>query len=548
MQTTHTRTSWKIWLICAVWLVGAGLLSLPSPVQAQCGAMDVAFVIDDTSSLQGSLNNIKSELNAILDDIQKASGNDYRLSLVTFKDDVTVLVNFSSQNRAEITTKILALNASGGERIPEASDEALNTVINSLSATGRPQTGNFSIPFRTSAFKVIILLTDAVPGGFDDTYVQGVDDVNAHNFAVQAKNKNIKISAIYVPTYADDTPFVKPIMQDYASTTAGFYLETNRDGTGTANAIKTIIAGCGSTSTTPTLGQGIPSETKAGSVLFYNLYASDAVRPNLENTMINLTNTDEEKAVLVHLFFVDSATCNVADMFVCIPPTHHRNILASDYDPGNTGYVVAVAVGYNGCPLKFNGLIGSANIKLKTGHKAHLNAVAFEAIVDSPAICDFTEETATLRFDGEKYDFSPRILAVQNFASPIDASTLLVVNRFGGNLTKQDTVGMFGNLAAVFYNDAEKGASVTLNGNACQTRNELKDGYPRVIPRFSLQIPTGRTGWMRFSAGDNAGIMGATLSYSPNSLRIGGTNLPAVALMSSEKYVIPITVPDFTCP
>lgn len=547
MQTTHTRTPWTLCLFFTLLIFGSGLMALSSPAQAQCGAMDVAFVIDDTSSLQGSLDNIKAELNAILNDIQKASNNDYRLSLVTFKDDVTVRVNFADQNRDAITAQILALTASGGSRIPEASDEAMNTVINTLAASGRPQNGDFTTAFRDKAFKVIILLTDAPPAGFDDVYTPGVDDKNAHAFAEQAKNKNIKISAIYLPTFPEDTAVIKPIMQDYATTTAGFYLETNQNGTGTAAAIKTIIAGCGSTTTVPTVGQGIPNDAKAGSVLFYNLYASDISRPNLENSLINITNTSADKSVIVRVFFVDSISCRPMDIFVCIPAGHHRNLLASEYDPGNKGFVVAIAVGADGHPIKFNSLIGSTNVKMKTGHQAHLSAIAYSALVDVPGEYDEFEETSTLNFNGLKYDFSPRVLSIQNFASPVDANTLLVVNRFGGNLTNRQAVGVFGGLAAVFYNDVERAFNVGLNGSVCQSRNELKDGYPRVQPLFSRILTTGRTGWMRFSASDGAGIAGATLTYSPNTLRNGGTNLHQVAMMDRESYVIEVKAPPVTC-
>jgi uncharacterized protein YegL len=549
MPTTHNRTGWILWVLLTILGVGSGLLATSAAAQAQCGPMDVVFVIDDTSSLQRSIDNIKAELNTILNDIQKASNNDYRLALVTFKDDVTVRVQFTTQNRDVIAAQILALTAEGGGRLPEASDEALNTVINALSASGRPQTGDFSPTFRDRAFKLIILLTDAVPGGFDDTYTPGVDDKNAHAFALQAGAKGIKISAIYVPTYPEDTAQIKPIMQDYATATAGFYLETASDGAGTATAIKTIIAGCGSTTTTPTLIPGLPSDSKAGSVLFYNFYTSDIARPNLENTQINITNVDENKSVLVHLFFVDSASCQVADLFLCIPPTRHFSLLASEYDPGVKGYVVAVAVNAAGVPIKFNALIGGEYVKLKTGHQAQLNAVSFAAIADDPAQLDEIEETATLLFDGVKYDFSPRVLALNNFASPVDGnSTLLIVNKFGGNLTKLAPVGTFANLPMVFYNDKEVAYTATLAGNACQTRNELRDGYPRVIPRFSLLITSGHTGWMRFNDAEGNSIIGAALTYNPTKPRNGGTNLHQVAVTDRASYVLPLTAPPFTCP
>ncbi len=543
MQTTHTRPKRVLCLFFIILALFSGLIAGQTPAQAQCGPMDVAFVLDDTSSMQGSLDNIKAELNAILNDIQRASGNDYRLALVTFKDDVTVRVNFADQNREALTAQLAALVAEGGTRIPEASDEALNTVINALSASGRPQNGNFSPAFRDRAFKVIILLTDAPPGGFDDRYTVGEDDKNAHAFAEQAKSKNIKISAIYVPTFADDTAVIKPIMQDYANTTSGFYLETLQNGTGTAAAIRSIIAGCGSTTTVPTVGQGLPGDAKPGSVLFYNLYASDMAKPSSENTLLTITNTNEERSVIVRMFFVESVSCLPESFFICIPPGHHRNLLASEYDPGNKGFVVAIAVGADGHPVKYNHLIGSANVKLATGHQAQLAAVGFSAHADTPGEYDDFEETSTLKFDGQKYDFSPRVLSIQNFASPADASTIMVVNRFGGNLTRTEPVGSFGSPSAVLYNDVERAQSASLTGGGCQTRNELRDGYPRSIPRFSQIITPGRTGWMRFSSPDGKGIIGASLTYAARSLRNGGTNLHQVALWDRETYVISVVAP-----
>jgi von Willebrand factor type A domain len=548
MQTTHHRTKVLFLRLLAAVLFSGGFFLFSASTYAQCGPIDVAFVIDDTASLGGSLSNIKADLNNILNDVAKASGNDYRLALVTFKDNVTVREIFAPNNRDSITPKILALTAEGGTNIPEAGDEALNTVVNTLAASGRAQVGDFSVAFRDRAYKMVIYITDAVPGGFDDTYTVGIDDVRLHAIALQAKDKNIKISGIYIPTYADDTPKVRPLMQDLATTTAGFYLETQQNGTGTAAAIRTIISGCGSTSTTPVVGVGIPSEVKAGSVLFFNLYTSDPAKPHLENTQINITNTDDARPAIVHIFWVDSVTSLPTDTFLCLPPGRHANLQASDIDPGITGYVVVVAVDISGTPIKLNTLIGSAYIKMKTGHRAMLNAVSFAALANIPVSINDGDSTAQLNFDGTKYDLAPRILNIDNFPSPLDGgSTILVINRFGGDLTNQAPIEPFGNLPAVFYNDVEKPVNVTLPATGVQSRNELKDGYPRVIPRFSLQITAGHTGWMRFNSGNGTSIMGALLTHNPTSVRNGGKNLRQVALMDVEFFVIPLTVPVFTC-
>jgi len=41
----------------------------------------------------------------------------------------------------------------------------------------------------------------------------------------------------------------------------------------------------------------------------------------------------------VHLFFVDGATCSIADSLVCLTPNQTASFLASDIDPGTTGYI-----------------------------------------------------------------------------------------------------------------------------------------------------------------------------------------------------------------
>ncbi|MCC7363786.1 MAG: VWA domain-containing protein [Dehalococcoidia bacterium] len=210
----------------------------------QCGPMDVAFIIDSTGSMGGAINNVKSELGAILGDIAAASGNDYSLAVVRFEDNVTIDETFAPNNQASAAADISAMIASGGLNEPEASDESLNTVVNALAAAGRPQNIDFTPAYRAGALKIAVLVTDARPGGFDDEYVAGTDDVNAHNVALAAAAQGIKISAIHVPGGFDGTTAV--IMNDYATTSGGRYVLTAPDGSGTGTAIREIINACGS--------------------------------------------------------------------------------------------------------------------------------------------------------------------------------------------------------------------------------------------------------------------------------------------------------------
>ncbi|HXG59272.1 MAG TPA: vWA domain-containing protein [Thermoanaerobaculia bacterium] len=229
-----------------VGLLGAGI------AHAQCGPMDVVFIVDTTGSMGGAIDNVKAELPAIITQIQNASGGDFRLGLVEFKDEVIVVADIAGGNIEAITAGINGLSASGGASEPEASDEAIKTVIRGLRAADRgegQQTGDFVGGFRPEATKIVILITDARPAGFDDRFTAGVDDAQAAALATEAATKGIRISAVFVPTSAavafDVVETVRTIMQSYASLSGGIYVETEEDGTGTADAVKDIIAGCG---------------------------------------------------------------------------------------------------------------------------------------------------------------------------------------------------------------------------------------------------------------------------------------------------------------
>src|SRR5204863_3910432 len=99
------------------------------------------------------------------------------------------------------------------------------------------------------------------------------------------------------------------------------------------------------------------TDQKPGSVLVYPIYTS-SVGANSQNSRISITNTHPNLRAWVHLFFV-SDTCSVSDAFICLTPNQTSTFLASDLDPGTTGYLVAVATdGVTGCPIDFNYLIG----------------------------------------------------------------------------------------------------------------------------------------------------------------------------------------------
>ena len=309
------------------------------------------------------------------------------------------------------------------------------------------------------------------------------------------------------------------------------------------------------TANCPAVGPGaLPQTTspvndqRAGSVLIYNIFTS-STDPNRQNTRINLTNTNPSLPAFAHMFFIDGATCSVADSYICLTPNQTATFLVSDLDPGTTGYIVVVAVDRQGCPTNFNYLIGDEYVKFTSGHAANLGAEAITAIAGGRPFCNENSVTATLPFDGVSYSVLPHAVALDNLASRADGNeTMLILNRIGGNLATATAT-----LTAIFgllYDDAENTVSFSFAPGTCQFRNVLTNSLPRTAPRFDSVIPAGRTGWMRLWVVDGtAAITGAAINFNtsaaanPNAFN-QGHNLHVLTLTRAASFTIPIFPPS----
>jgi hypothetical protein len=289
------------------------------------------------------------------------------------------------------------------------------------------------------------------------------------------------------------------------------------------------------------------SDQKAGSVLLFNLYTSDAAAPNQQNTRIALTNTDALRTAFVHLFFVDGASCAVADSFVCLTPNQTAAFLASDIDPGTTGYVIAVATDRSGCPINFNFLLGDAFVKLSSGHAANLPAESVAALPGGFVPCDPLASTAVLNFDDRMYNALPRTLALSNLASRADGNnTLLIVNRIGGSLAT--SASTLANLFGVLYDDAETPFSFSFAPGTCQFRSIISSNFPRTTPRFEQAIPAGRSGWLKLALFTDGAISGAAINANPNAGTQAnafnqGHNLHKLTLTTTTTLTVPVFPP-----
>ncbi|HMV49779.1 MAG TPA: HYR domain-containing protein [Blastocatellia bacterium] len=287
------------------------------------------------------------------------------------------------------------------------------------------------------------------------------------------------------------------------------------------------------------------SDQKPGSVLAFPVYTSGATSPQAQNTRIALTNTEASRQAFVHLFFI-SDNCSVSDSFICLTPQQTMTFLASDFDPGTTGYLLAVATDGAGCPANFNFLIGDEYVKFQSGHAANLGAEAFAALPGFQA-CAGGATSATINFDGVRYSLAPRVIAADNFAGRVDGNNhLFFINRLGGDL--RVGASTLGTLLGTVYDDAENAVSLTLSAG-CQFGGYPFNTWPRLGLRFETFIPAGRSGWMKFAGQSDIALFGVMLNFNPNfkeqaTAYTQGHRFHHLTLTNAASLTIPVISPN----
>ena len=261
------------------------------------------------------------------------------------------------------------------------------------------------------------------------------------------------------------------------------------------------------------------SDQKAGSFLvfpYYNSKSGSDARLTISNTGVNTSN--------VHMFFVD-ASCNQADQYICLTANASLSFLASEYDPENTGYLLAVAVNDSGIPIQDNSLIGNAFIN-DGAYVGNYGAEAFWAGTNpgTDAVATGGIMGAFMFFNGSKnggYDQLPSEL-VAEIQSPNDVvGQKIIVVGLRGDLTGiaptlrvSDSSSQIG--IGVAYNDGEKPGSYSnpFTGG-CQKSFIIDSRTPRVPGGLGSQaginnpalIPSGRTGTLKWSVGGAVGLI-----------------------------------------
>ena len=273
-----------------------------------------------------------------------------------------------------------------------------------------------------------------------------------------------------------------------------------------------------------------PSDQKAGSILFFAKYISDASDPIHENTQIHITNTHPTGDVDVDLYFVDGSTAAVDNARLTLAPNQTTSFLAGDVDPGVVGYIVAVA-NFTGVPITFNYLIGDAYIHEMDGQVGMLPAMAVGRV--SRDDVRTTETSANLIFDGREYERLPQTVVVSSFNSQTTHSTTLAT--FVPTTNLGFAVNDANTITALVYDDTGRVRSTSFLMRAYR-RTPLTS--LRISEDLNNFVKASRTGWIKLMTTAERPLMGAVFTRGPEFN--GAMNLRQTSLLNSYTITVPV--------
>lgn len=198
----------------------------PKTTPEEC-AVDLVVVLDDTGSMSDAISAVKNGISRIADLLKSAVGQNFRLSLVTFKDDYTCRLPFSNLcGDASLTAfqnQINTVTAGGGGDLPEAS----------ANAAYYSATGGCGCWREGDVVRAMILITDNINNISDPPNHTVQDAINACN------NCSIRVAYAATPAFGGATQIAEG--QSYANQTGGVFVQTTSDGSGLDNLLTSFI-------------------------------------------------------------------------------------------------------------------------------------------------------------------------------------------------------------------------------------------------------------------------------------------------------------------
>ncbi|XP_002734973.1 uncharacterized protein LOC100367364 [Saccoglossus kowalevskii] len=192
---------------------------VPQPLlkQHDAAVLDLAFVIDCTSSMGSWINEAKENIHNIVDEIVAKEMSDIRLALVEYRDHppqdstfVTRVLDFTPSLK-DMQKQMDSMAAHGGGDGPEAVADGLHET--------------FNLNWRPLATKVCVLIADAPPHGLGDSgdgFPKGCPaGHDPMKIARQMAEQNITLYSVVCGSYAEG---FKDFFMAIAHVTGGQYV------------------------------------------------------------------------------------------------------------------------------------------------------------------------------------------------------------------------------------------------------------------------------------------------------------------------------------
>jgi hypothetical protein len=251
------------------------------------------------------------------------------------------------------------------------------------------------------------------------------------------------------------------------------------------------------------------SDQKAGSVLVFPFYTSSPDGGNDTNITISHVGSAAVAAPAwssysyVHLYFVDGSSCGQADALLALTPNGSISFNASEWDPGVTGYIIAVAVNPETfVPTANNVLVGNAFVKVgpdaRPGSiRGNYGAEAFRK--KTPGDAEVSSGAAVISFGGA-YDRLPNTF-VAEIKSPLDVpGQQLVVASVAGDLAGGRLAPLAQNGVGYLTNADEKVLSFSgFLPAGCLLRATVTESSPRAPGGVAALLPRGYYGTVKFA-------------------------------------------------
>ena len=281
------------------------------------------------------------------------------------------------------------------------------------------------------------------------------------------------------------------------------------------------------------------SDQKPGSLLVFPYYKHDA--QNKVDTRLTITNLGK-LPINVHFLFLDGATCQEFDQFVCFTPNASITWKASEFDPQNKGYVIAYTVDNMGRPLAYNGLIGNGfvNDGEYVGNYGAESFASTQTLGSIIGAVDTPGQSWTIPFDGVALEMAPMTFVV-DIQSPADTTNQKLVlaglrgDAYAGKLSGVSQVG-----TGLAYNghEALRSFSPFITGQ-CLVEKIIDGTTPKVVGTLAGLIPKGEVGTLRFSVTAAVGLL-----MTSNKNTFGGIRTLHKAQVVKSMIIIPLLTPD----